>query len=181
VRVTYHALSSAGAIAGPFVETVTLNGTTIVAMVATDLALVEKMEVVDAGSSGVAAGTISLYDDAAGTGSVFAGIATGDVRTRYAHHYVPSNRACEVTDLECIGGDAAAALVEVAAMPPGGVEQPATGQYGTTATLPRSVSLKDGGLIPGPARVQLMVTPANANAQTTVASFGYVDRMTSAI
>lgn len=179
VKLTYYTLASDGTITGPFSETVSLNGTTAVATTATNIALVERLEVTDAGSGGVAAGTISLYDDDAGAGSVFGSIAAGEVRTHWAHHYVPSNRACEVTDLECLGGDTTTALVELVSMPPGGVEQPLTGQYGTTSTLARDEKI--GVLIPGPARVEAQVTPGGAGAQTTRASFGYVDRLASGV
>lgn len=184
VRITYYTLGADGSIAGPFVEVVTLNGTAAVATVATNIALIEKLEVVTAGSGGVPAGTISLYTDNAGAGSVIASIATGAVRTFFAHHYVPSGKLCEVTDLEAIGGDTAAALVQVKALPyPTGIEQPISGSYGCTTTLPRGVAFPkaDAGPVAGPARIRLTVTPANGNAQVTRASFGFVDRGTGAL
>lgn len=183
VKITYYTLASNGAIAGPFSEIVTMDGETAVPTVGTEIALIEKLEAVAVGSGGVAAGTISLYEDAAGETSAFASIAAGDVRTRYAHHYVPSNRSCEVSDLECIGGNATAALVEIDALAyPPGVELPVTGGYGTTSTLPRAAQFADAphAIIPGPARVRALVTPGNNTSQTTTASFGYVDRATQA-
>ena len=182
VKVTYYTLGADGTITGPFVETVTLTGTVAVATVATNIALIEKIEAVAVGSGGVAAGVISMCVDNAGAGSVFASIAAGDVRTRYAHHYVPSNRGCEITDLETMGGDATAALIEIDSISyPPGVEQPFTGMYGSTWDTPRGVQFADRAMIPGPARVRMLVTPGNGDAQETVGSFGFIDRQTSAI
>src|SRR4051812_44779293 len=77
VKIVYYTLSSAGVIAGPFTEIVTLNGTVAVPTVATNIALVERLEAVAVGSGGVAAGTITLYDDAGGAGSAICSIAVG--------------------------------------------------------------------------------------------------------
>jgi len=181
VRITYYTLSSTGAIAGPFVETVTMNGTSAVATVATNIALIEKLEAMTAGAGGVAAGAITLYSANDGTGTAIAQIATGTVRTFLGHHYVPSDRRASITDLELLGGDAAAALIEIKRLtyPSSGVvEQTVTGPFSTTSALPREVTFLDQqhAIFPGPCRLRLLVTPGNGNAQTTRASFGYVDR-----
>ncbi len=180
VRIWYYTLANDGTIAGPFTETVTLNGTSAVATVATNIALVEKLEVLTAGSGGVAAGTISLTANSDGTGATIASIATGAVRTFLAIHYVASKRLCRIRDLEAIGGDPAVALVQLKATPyPLAVEQPVSGPFGTTSTLPRGPHFENNDVVvAGPARIRAMVTPGNGNAQTTYASFGYVDEVT---
>ena len=81
VRVIYYKLAADGTIRGPFSEVVTLNGQTAVPMVATDLALVERIELVTAGSGGVPAGAITLYAAADGTGTAIAQIGAGQPRT----------------------------------------------------------------------------------------------------
>lgn len=179
VKVTYYTLDATGKITGPFTETVTLDGTNAVPLVATDLALLERMEVLTAGSGGVAAGDITLWSLNDGTGTAIAVLSNGDVRTRLAHHYVSSGARCELLDLEALGGDPASALVQVKRLPyPSGVEQPITGGYGTTSTLPRGVDFPKPEQAPinGPCRLRLTVTPANGNAQVTTASFGFIDR-----
>ena len=179
VRVIYYKLAADGTIRGPFSEVVTLNGQTAVPMVATDLALVERIELVTAGSGGVPAGAITLYAAADGTGTAIAQIASGQPRTWLGHHYVASGKRCQVTDLECFGGDAGVALLRIVreGYPTGAVEQPVTGQYGTTNALPRGVQFNDAPhtCIPGPARVRLLVTPGNTDSQITRASFGFID------
>lgn len=88
IRVVYYNAN----MEGPFEEIVTLNGTTPVDTVATDICFIEKMEAIESGASGLAVGTIRIYTATAGSGSVFASISAGDIRTRYAHHYVPLGR-----------------------------------------------------------------------------------------
>lgn len=81
--------------AGPFTETVTLNGTTAVATVATDIRFIESMEVVTSGSGGANAGTITMSVNNAGGGGTIGSIGVssivtgvGDNKTLWAHHYV---------------------------------------------------------------------------------------------
>lgn len=175
VRVMYYTLV-AGVIAGPFFESVTMNGATAVATVATNIALIERLEVMTAGSGGVAAGVITLYTDNAGAGSAVCSIAALGVRTMLSHHYVPTGKQSRIVDVQALGGDAAAAVVQAKSLPyPSGIEKTLTGAVATTATEPANVSLGASVNVVGPARVRLTVTPANGNAQTTYGSFGWVD------
>jgi len=100
VKITY--LDATGA--GPFTETVTLNGTTPVNTVATDICYIESIEVLTVGSGNSNAGTITLWTATAGggtaigtigVGTVFGGV--GDNRTLWAHHYVATGLVCNVT------------------------------------------------------------------------------------
>ena len=176
VRIVYYTLSSAGKISGPFAEVVTMNGTTAVPTVATNIALIESITAFAVGSGGVAAGVIALYDDAAGAGSIFCSIAAGATRTLLAHHYVASGAQCQVSDLEVSGGDAAAATFEIVAKNyVTGVEQPIAGTIACPNTGSRGVSV--GMPVAGPARVRAMVTPANTNSQVSSASFGAIDQV----
>lgn len=84
---------------GPFYETITLNGTTAVNTVATDICFVESIDVVTVGSTGTAVGIISLYTTTAGGGSVFASIAAGAVKSFMSHHYVAGGLTCKITSL----------------------------------------------------------------------------------
>lgn len=179
VRIVYYTLSSAGKVQGPFTEVVTLDGTNAVPTIATNIALVERLEAAEVGSGGAAAGTISMYDDAAGIGSVFCSIAAAAVRTFLGHHYVASGAQCRVTDLEFSGGDSAGAGFELVAKNyVSGVELPFQNALSDPNTGARQVLLPPpSGLVVGPARVRAMVTPANTNSQVSVASFGVVDEV----
>lgn len=94
IRITYYKADASG----PFTTDLTMNGTTAVATTATDIALLEKIEVITVGSGGGNAGTISIYTDNAGAGSVWGSIAIGDNQTYWAHHYVTSGVTCYITE-----------------------------------------------------------------------------------
>jgi hypothetical protein len=95
VKITYY--NDTGA--GPFTETVTLNGTTAVNLVNTNHCYIEKMEVLTVGSTMWNVGTITLHTGAGATGTEVGSIAfgtvqsaMGDLRTLWAHHYVPASK-----------------------------------------------------------------------------------------
>lgn len=75
-------------------ETVTLNGTTAVNTVNTDIAFIEAMQVATCGSNGGNVGTINIFVSTAGAGGSWGSIAAGDVQTFWAQHYVPSGLTC---------------------------------------------------------------------------------------
>lgn len=178
VRITYYTLGTDGAIAGPFTEDVTLNGVTAVPTVATNIALIEKLEVISVGSGGVAAGIIVLTLAADGTGGTIASIAAGALRTAFAHHYVPSGRRCLVSDLQLAGGDAAAAYFELRSQAYPKANVPETVIVSGSSSLSESRGRTLDGMstpyVAGPARMRLYVTPANTNAQVSRAEFGAV-------
>lgn len=92
VRITYFDAS----MAGPFTETITMNGVTGVNTVSTTIAFVEKMEVVTVGSGGGNAGTLTLTTSTGGAGSTIGTILTGDNKTFWAHHYVAASHICYI-------------------------------------------------------------------------------------
>jgi hypothetical protein len=94
VLLVYYTLTGV-VVAGPFFETITLNGTTPVNTVATNICFVEQIIMVTAGSpTAPNDGDIQLFTGIGGAGSVFASILTGSRSTRYAHHYVPTGSIC---------------------------------------------------------------------------------------
>ncbi len=100
VKITYYT----AAMAGPFTETITMNGTTAVNTVSTTICFIEKMEVISVGSNGSNVGTITLFAAAAAAGGAVGtiGLATlvagrGDNTTLWAHHYVAAGVGCNVT------------------------------------------------------------------------------------
>lgn len=183
VKITYYTLASDGTIAGPFTEVVTLNGTAAVATVATNIALVEKLEVIAAGSGGVAAGTISLTAASDGTGTTIWSIAAAAVRTLGAHHYVPTGWQCRLRDVAMVGGNASAALFAVKALPyPSGVEQVVANAMSASSaqSVQEEFSEADPLVVVGPARVRMYTAPANSTAQVNYGGFGYEDARVSA-
>jgi hypothetical protein len=85
--------------AGPFEETLTLNGTTCVATVASDIAFIEHINVVTAGSTGANEGTITMYVNAACGGGTIGTVSAGTNQSLWAHHYVPSDKSINVTGI----------------------------------------------------------------------------------
>jgi len=104
VKITYYDNTGAG----PNTETITLNGTTAVNTVASNIRFIEKMEVMTVGSGSVNAGTISLFGSTGGAGGTVGTIgvgnlitATGDNRTFWAHHYVAPGKTAQFSVLVC--------------------------------------------------------------------------------
>lgn len=102
ILLTYY--TSAGV--GPLTETVTLNGTTAVNTVATDICFIESMRVLTAGSVGTNVGVITLFVATAGGGGTLGSIGvgtivsgSGDGRTLWAHHYIPTATICNITGI----------------------------------------------------------------------------------
>jgi hypothetical protein len=96
VKITY--FDAAGA--GPFTETVTLNGVTPVNLVNLNHCYIEKIEVATVGTRyGSNTGIISLYTGLAGAGTVVGTIAATNSVTYWAHHYVPIGKICYVKDV----------------------------------------------------------------------------------
>jgi hypothetical protein len=100
VRITYYDNSGNG----PLFETVTLNGTTAVNTVATDIRFIESLMVITAGSLSTNAGIISLYTGLAGAGSVIGSIGVGSIVTgvgdgvtQWAHHYVAAGYSVQLS------------------------------------------------------------------------------------
>lgn len=99
LRITYYN----AACQGPFTTDIALNGTTPVNTAATDIALIERIEVITVGSVGGNVGTIQLWTTTGGGGSVWASIAAGDNQTYWAHHYVATGKRCFITELDASG------------------------------------------------------------------------------
>jgi hypothetical protein len=97
VRITYHDQTGAG----PYNETVTLNGTTPVNTVATNICFIERMEVTSVGSGGSNVGILSLKAATAGGGVTIGTIAAANNRTFWSHHYVAPGKTCNITGVSC--------------------------------------------------------------------------------
>lgn len=80
-------------------ETVTLNGTTAVNTVGTNIAFLESMQVATVGTSATNVGIIEIFTATAGGGSIWGSIAAGDNQTYWAHHYVPTGVTCYVINV----------------------------------------------------------------------------------
>ena len=156
-------------------ETVTLNGTSAVNMVATDVALIESIQVATVGSTGGNAGTIQVWTATGATGSVWASIAPADNQTFWCHHYVPSGVTCYVLSMGC------GALATVGTMnlnrsgDPFGTALP---QLQIGPTLPHATGDKRDHYFEVPIAVvgpDLIWMTTKPNATTADTSYGYFD------
>lgn len=82
-------------------DTVWLSGTLAARTNATDIAFIENMLVAQVGADGGNDGTISIFTDTAGTGSIWGSIAPSDNQTMWCHHYVPSGLTCYIIMMTC--------------------------------------------------------------------------------
>lgn len=89
---------------GPWEEIILLDGANPINTVATNIAFVERIEVIEVGSDGSNAGTIELYTDPGAGGSVIGSIAPGDNITYWAHHYVGTDNTSFITEIR-VGAD----------------------------------------------------------------------------
>jgi hypothetical protein len=181
VKITY--LDATGA--GPFTETLALNGVTPVNTASLTICFIEKMEVLTVGTTGSNVGTITLLTATGGGGTVIGTIgignivaAVGDNQTLWAHHYVPVSRVSRVSSIlvaSIAAGVAAYAtfFLKAQALPVGTnsnliVSQllRSLGPLNTNLTVPLKVT--------GPARIAAFGIPG-ANNETLSASFDYTD------
>jgi hypothetical protein len=167
VLITYYDQTGAG----PFTETVTLNGTTYVNTVATNICFIEQMEVVTAGSTGSNVGILTLKAATAGGGATIGTINATDNQTFWAHHYIATGKVCNITGLSCghngttVGSGA---LFTLQARPIGvtnAIEKQVSDfvrLYGQSSTFARSYvsPIK----VTGPARIQIYVTPETSTS-----------------
>lgn len=175
VLVTYYDQTGAG----PFTETVTLNGTGVVLTVSTTMCFIEKMEVVTAGSTGSNVGTITIRTIA---DVVIGTITPTDNQTFWAHHYVATGKVANITGMSCghngttVGSGA---LFTLNARPIGvanAIEKQVSDfvrLYGQSSTFARSYvsPIK----IPGPARLQVYVTPETSTSTIYRCSIDYFE------
>ena len=176
VRITY--LDQTGA--GPFTETVTLNGTTPVNTVSTTICFVEEIEVMTAGSTGSNVGILTLKAATAGGGATIGTVGATDNRNIWAHHYVPTGKTCYVTGT-LIGSDASVAgngsVYVLKALTIGGSVDVQISDFMTLYGQSSQVARNYASYIKvaGPARITMYVKPNSASSNVFRGSFDYYD------
>lgn len=158
--------------------TVTLNGTTAVALSVSDLAWVDSMTVTQVGTNlGVNAGTITLYPSANGTGTPIAAIQVdGTGVTQYAHKYVAEGETLSLIGVIAGSGAVQGAFYVLYENPlvtnaPWTAFGPPIAHLGGDSKVfeyPAALSL------PGPARVVLYTRPSAATADSAYGALIYL-------
>lgn len=178
VRITY--LDSTGA--GPFTETVTLNGTTYVNTVATNICYIEEVRVLTAGSGLVNAGILTIKAATAGGGATIGTINASDTQTFWAHHYIPTGKDCKITGISCGGsgttvGSGGLFILSAKML---GIVNPVESQvsdfvrlYGQSSTFSRTYTSPI--IVTGPARLRMYVTPETATSTTYRGAFDFFE------
>lgn len=179
VIITY--LDQTGA--GPYTETVTLNGTSYVNTVATNICFIEHIKVATVGSTGSNVGTLTLKASTGGGGATIGTISATDNQTFWAHHYVPTGITSYISGFSVNNSSTvtgAGAVFIIRAQNPTSTTSPDIqvsdfnrlyGQASSTNTRTYLSPIQ----IPGPARVTVYVTPESSTAITQRASFDYID------
>lgn len=178
VRITY--LDQTGA--GPFTETVTLNGTTYVNTVATNICFIEEISVLTAGSTGSNVGILTLKAATAGGGATIATINATNNQTFFCHHYVPTGKTANITGLSCghsgttVGSGGLFVIATKSLNLSAGVETQVSdfvrlsGQSSTTSRNYGS-PIK----VVGPARIRVFVSPETSSSTTYRAAFDFFE------
>jgi len=158
-------------------ETITMNGTNAVNTSASDIAYIESMEVLTVGSGGGNAGTVRIYTQTAGDGSIWGSIATGENQTFWAHHYVPAGVTCYIIS------QSAGATVVAGQSNMNHISDPSNAnspqrQIGVTLVHAAANSWSHEFQVPmavaGPDLIWVVERPVSGTASTAVAGFEYV-------
>lgn len=171
VRITYYD----GSMNGPLTEVVTMNGTTAVNTVATNIRFIEKLETVTAGSGGTNAGIISIQNTAGST--TFGTIAASDGITYWGHHYVQAGKTCFVTRsyFGAVGASQGCFLRKIDPTVANAFEQQITAQFRTITAQPQQMYDLTSLFVAGPARITMYTKPDAVTASTTQAGFSYYE------
>jgi len=165
--------------AGPFSETITLNGTTAVNTTATNICYIESLIVKTAGATGSNAGTITLFASTAGGGGAVASIGVGnlvvgqgDGRTLWAQHYVGTGLQASITGL--VVGASSSSTFHVRAKPlsANAADIIVSGLITTSAAFTRVYGAPI--TIQGPARITMYGVPST-NGVTLSAAMDYFE------
>ena len=178
VLITY--LDSTGA--GPFTETVTLNGTTAVNLVNANHCYIESMVVQTVGTrGGNNAGTITLFTGAGGAGTNVASIGVNDNRTLFTQHYCPTGKTTHITSFNAglsgttVGSESTFTIkaMNLTATSP---ETVITGEIQIAgAANSYNQPLETPVLFTGPARIRMYVTPGAVASNTYVGAIHSYD------
>jgi hypothetical protein len=181
VLITYY--TSTGS--GPFTETITMNGTTPVNTVATNICYIEDIESVTVGSGGSAAGNIQLRAGTAGAGATIKQISTGDNQSFDAVHYVAAGITDYITGISCshngttVGSGAVFRLRKQMLNTPNVPLIQVSDfvrLYGQSSTFSRIY--QSPIIVTGPAKIELWVAPETTSATVYRGSFDYFTRPT---
>jgi hypothetical protein len=173
VLITYYDQT----MAGPFTETVTLNGTANVNTVASNICFIESIRVVTAGSGGNNAGTLTLFISTAGGGGTLAQVAVNDNQTNWAQHYVAKDKTMLLNQVVFGNQGASAGNITILKTTPtvsNSTDFVIAPQIRAQPGVTQALDFKSPLRITGPARVLLFVKQDSASGTNNwFAGFAY--------
>lgn len=177
VEITYYD----NTLAGPFTETITLNGTTAVNTVSTTIRFIESLKIKTVGSTGSNVGTITLFGSTAGGGGTVGTIAATDNQTFWAHHYVPVSKSAALrTFLNGVRGGNQGGGFHGRRINPllaNDVEIQTTDELRVAAGSSSVLRVYDSPIvIAGPSKFTVFVFPEGSNTLTWHSSFDIVEQ-----
>jgi hypothetical protein len=176
VQITY----LDAALSSYLTETITLNGTTAVNTVATNICHIQTAEIISVGSGGVPAGTISLKTATAGGGTNILTINPGNNQYYGARLFIPVNKLAYITGISAghngttVGSGALfRLLINNPTLTTGPLIQRSdfVRLYGQSSTFSRVYQSPIA--ITGPSLVQLYFTPETTSSTIYRGSFDY--------
>lgn len=169
VKVTYYDQ----AMAGPFTETFTMNGTSNVTAANSNYCFIERIDTLTVGSNGTNVGTISIKNGGTTVGT----IAASDGHTFWAHHYVQAGKTFYLKRLilGCLGNSGTCLMRVALPLTANSFERQLGGQIRVTTAQPQQVYDMEDLPIAGPARVTLYFKSDSATANTIHASMIYYE------
>lgn len=173
MRLTY--LTSAFVLA---TEDITMNGTTPVATVASDICYVESYKVLTAGSTGSNVGAITFHSNNSGGATTIATMAATDLELWYAHHYVPAGKTCYLLSMNA-SSTVVAGQAHVAAIDKSATTNPnyaLCAKQAHAVGAPATIQFKDDVVLEVAAQslITLVDTPAAVTASVVNGGFTYV-------
>jgi hypothetical protein len=178
VRIIYYDNTGAG----PFTTTVTLNGTTAVNTSVSNIRFIEHIEVISVGSTGSNTGILTLFGSTGGAGGTVGTVAATNNQTFWTHHYVPLGRIGYVTGISCshngttVGSGGVFiifAQLTNATTEPNKQISDSVRCYGQSSTFARNYASPI--VVPGPARIEVRVTPETSSSTVYRASLDFYE------
>ena len=164
---------------GPFTELVTLNGTSNVNTVGTNIRFVESIKTTLSGNNGGNVGNINMFGGITGSLGIIAQVAAGDSKTYYAHHYVRPNHTCYIENAflhtsasnGTTGGNVSIRVVNPFVI--NSFEDQIGTQFRTTPAQATHFHFNDVIQVQGPARIRWYIKPDASNVTTYFVNFGW--------
>jgi hypothetical protein len=167
--------------AGPYTETITMNGTSWVNTTATNICFIQHVVVKTAGSGGTNAGILTLRSTTGGGGNTIMTVQAGDSQWISAHHYIAAGKNLFISGINASHNGTtvgSGGLFVMKYLPLGGSVELQVSDfvrlYGQSSTFSRVY--QSPIRVAGPGRVTLYVSPESTSTLTYRGGFDYYEQ-----